>query len=341
MPPSIPVAHARHRLNLSFALGGLFLYSVNAAFILKRLMGGPVRMSAKGFLLAALAFLVAGIPCAAKAAHPVPQQEASANQQQLLKSAESFVRELFAWGPDVKVKLGPVKQSAAQDFYDVPVQVTLQGHVETGDVYVSKDGKTMLRGQIYDMADDPFASNRSKITTEGDPSLGPRDARVTLVEFSDFECPHCQELYEAMKTVQTQFPQIRIVYKNFPLTEIHPWAETAAIAGRCAYQQSPAAFWKIEGSIFENQDVISPENVWDQLVQFATQAGLKPDEFKACMSSPEAKKAVEADHAEGVALGVDSTPTVYINGRPLVGGDLATLQQYINYELAKASADSH
>lgn len=298
-------------------------------------------MSAKAALLGVVGFLLAGIPCVAQTAHSSAKDAAPANQEQLLKTTEAFVRQLFAWGPDVKVKLGPFAQSATADFYDVPIEVTLQGHLEKGDVYVSKDGKTMLRGEIYKMADDPFAANRAKIKADGDPSLGPVDARVTLVEFSDFECPHCQELYEAMKTVETEFPQIRIVYKNFPLTQIHPWAETAAIAGRCAYEESPASFWKIESSIFENQDVISAENVWDQMVQYATQAGLKPDTFKACMSSDEAKKAVEADHAQGVALGVDSTPTVYINGRPLVGGDLATLQQYINYELSKASADSH
>ncbi|MGA9884225.1 MAG: thioredoxin domain-containing protein [Candidatus Acidiferrales bacterium] len=300
-------------------------------------------MSAKGIVVGAIAFLLAGISCAAQTQHPsvAGRTAMSGDQQQLLKTTESFVRELFAWGPDVKVNLGPLAQSAATDFYDVPVEVTLQGHLEKGDVYVSKDGKTLLRGDIYKMAADPFAANRAKITTDGDPSLGPANARVTLVEFSDFECPHCQELYEAMKTVETEYPQIRIVYKNFPLTTIHPWAETAAIAGRCAYEQSPAAFWKMEGSIFENQDVISPENAWDQLVQFATKAGLKADQFKVCMSSDAAKKAVEADHAEGLTMGVDSTPTIYINGRPLIGGDLATLQQYINYELAKTSGEIH
>ncbi len=297
-------------------------------------------MSAKSMALGVVAFLLAGISCSAQVPRGVSQQKAPANQDQLLKATEAFVRELFAWGPGVKVKLGPLTQSAAADFYDVPVEVTLQGRLEKGDVYVSKDGKTMLRGEIYKMADDPFAANRAKIKTDGDPSLGPANARVTLVEFSDFECPHCQELYEAMKTVETEYPQIRIVYKNFPLTQIHPWAETAAIAGRCAYEESPAAFWKMESSIFENQDVISPENVWSQLVQYATQAGLKPDAFKACMASTEAKKAVDDDRAQGVALGVDSTPTVYINGRPLVGGDLATLQQYINFELAKTSPAS-
>jgi len=302
-------------------------------------------------VVAALVFLLAGGLCAARAAGtPAPsakaakdstQEAAPANNQQLLKSTESFVRELFAWGPNIPVKLGPLKQSDAADFYDVPVQVTLQGHIETGDVYVSKDGKTMLRGSIYKIDADPFAENRAKLKLDGDPSLGPRTARVTLVEFSDFECPHCQELYEAMKTVETEYPQIRIIYKNFPLTQIHPWAETAAIGGRCAYEQSPAAFWKMESSIFDNQDVITPDNVWDSLVDYATKAGLEPAKFKACMASAEAKQAVEADHAEGVALGVDSTPTIYVNGRPLIGGDLPALEQYINFELAKASGAEH
>jgi len=303
-------------------------------------------MSARA-VVAGLIFLLAGGWCTAQPAHR-PARPANAakaagqdssvpSNEALLKTTESFVRELFAWGPNIPVKLGPLKQSAAADFYDVPVKVTLQGHVETGDVYVSKDGKAMLRGSIYKMDADPFAENRAKLKLDGDPSLGPRTARVTLVEFSDFECPHCQELYEAMKAVETTYPQIRIIYKNFPLTQIHPWAETAAIAGRCAYEQSPVAFWKMESSIFDNQDAISADNVWDNLVAFATKAGLDAGKFKACMAAPEAKQAVDADHAQGVLLGVDSTPTIYINGRPLIGGDLLTLEQYINFELARTS----
>lgn len=298
-------------------------------------------MCARRVFLGLMAFLLAGIPCAAQSAHSSVPDAVAGNHAQLLKTTESFVRELFAWGPNIPVKLGPLKQSAAADFYDVPVRVTLNGHVEKGDVYVSKDGKTLLRGTLYNMDADPFAETRAKLKLDGDPTLGPANARVTLVEFSDFECPHCQELYEVMKTIEVKYPQIRIVYKNFPLTQIHPWAETAAIGGRCAYEQSHAAFWKMESSIFENQDTITPDNVWDRLVRYATKAGLQSDTFKACMASDEAKKAVEEDRAEGVALGVDSTPTVYVNGRPLIGGDLAALEQYINFELAKTAAASH
>ena len=154
------------------------------------------------------------------------------------------------------------------------------------------------------------------------------------MEFADFQCPHCRELYESLKVVEADRPQVRIVYKDFPLTEIHPWAETAALGGRCAYDQSPDAFWKMHDSIFDNQDVLSPENIWDKLVEYAAGAGLDAEIFKACLSSPDAQKAVDANHADGVALGVDSTPTIFLNGRPIAGGDAPTLTRLIDFALA-------
>lgn len=296
-------------------------------------------MSCKNALLGALAVLLLALPAASQTPKPAsdpaaPAVSASPEDAALLKSTEAFVRKLFAWGPEIKVTLGPLAQSTASDFYVVPVEVTLNDQKETGEVYVSKDGKTLLRGEIFDMHANPFADNVTKIRLDGSPSTGPADAKVTVVEYADFECPHCRELYESLQGIEAKYPQVRFVYKNFPLTTIHPWAETAAIAGRCAYEQSPAAFWKVHDAIFEGQDVISPENVWDKLVSYASQAGLNADTFKACLSSPGAQKAVDADHAEGVALGVSSTPTVYINGRPLAGGDPQLLVQYIDFELA-------
>jgi len=263
------------------------------------------------------------------------QAPPSADQVRLTKPVEAFVRQLFGWGPNIKVTLGTLEQSPAADFYTVPIEIMLNGQKENGDVYVSKDGKTLLRGEIYDMSADPFAANRAKIHFDGSPSKGPADARVTIVEYADFECPHCRELWEELGVIEKQYPQVRIVYKDYPLTTIHPWANTASLGARCAFEQSPAAFWKVHDAIFQNQDVISPENVWDKLTQFAADAGLNADTFKACLSSPDTQKAIDASHAEGVALGVNSTPTVYINGRPIVGGDVNTLSQYIEFELAQ------
>ena len=289
---------------------------------------------------------LAALPCMAQtAATSAPASPATATaaapatpeQTQLLKSAESFLRTLFAWGSDYKINLGPLSQSPDPNFYVLPLDVTLNGQKDSGTVFISKDGKTLIQGEMFDTAADPYAANRAKIHTESSPSQGPASASVTLVEFADFECPRCRDLHEVLGTLHQRYPQVRMVYKDFPLVQVHEWAETAAIGARCAYMQSPAAFWKISDAIFQNQDLISAENIWEKLNGFAASAGLNPDAFKACLASPEAKQAVDADAAQGVALGVNSTPTVFVNGRPNIGGDPVLLRQLIDYELAAHS----
>jgi protein-disulfide isomerase len=285
---------------------------------------------------ATIAALAVGAPAclaqSSKAPAPVAQASAAPDQAQILKTTETFVRNLFAWGPDFKVKVGPLTQSTASDFYSVPIEVTFNDRVENGEVYVSKNGKTLFRGDMFDMATDPYAESRAKMHPDGNPSKGPADARVTLVEFGDFECPNCRQLEPILKALFDQY-KLRLIFKDFPLEQVHPWAKTAAIGGRCAFLQSPEAFWKVHDAIYGNQDSITPENVWDKLNAFAVQAGLDADAFKACLSSPEAAKAVEANQQDGVALNVTGTPTVFVNGRP-VTGDPNALKQVIEFELA-------
>lgn len=265
-----------------------------------------------------------------------PAATALSNGNPLLTKVEAYLRVLFAWGPDYQINLGPAKPAQIRGLDEVPVQVNHEGHTETGTVYVTKDGRYMFRGEIRDLAVDPYAENRAKLKIADSPSIGPADAKVTVVEFSDFECPHCQEMYSILKIVEPEFPQVRFVYKNFPLTEIHPWAMTAAIAARCAFQSSPDAFWKVHNQLFDNQDAITADNAWDEVTDFATSVGLSADTLHTCMAAPEAKAKVEADLAEGKTLGVESTPTFFINGRPMIGGDKQTLEQTIRFELARS-----
>jgi len=286
----------------------------------------------KSFAAFILIALTAALPTSAQSSAPAAP---APDQAKILQSTEAFVRNLFAWGPDLKVSLGPMTSSVSPDFYEVSIHITRNDRTDSGTVYVSKDGKTFLRGDMYDMSANPFADNLAHMHLEGNPTLGPADARVTIVEFSDFQCPHCRDLFRTLKTLEPQYPQVRVVFKDFPLNQIHPWTETASIGARCAYMQSPDTFWQLHDAIFENQDLISTENVWEKLTGFAKAAGLDADAFKACMSSPEAKKAVAANQADGVALAVASTPTVFVNGRMLMGGDRPTLEQYLKYELAK------
>jgi protein-disulfide isomerase len=259
---------------------------------------------------------------------------AEPSQEQVSQTVEAFLRNYFAWGPSFQVKLGPFKDASAPGFYEVPVQVTVGGQSDTGLVYVSKDGRFLLRGELHDIKVDPFAENRAHLHIAGNPSVGPDNASVTVVEFSDFQCPHCRELYRTLKELKPRYPQVHFVFKDFPLTQIHPWAMTAALAARCAYMNDPQSFWKVHDAIFDNQDSITAENAYDQMLKFATEAGLSPDAFRACMISPEAKNAVESNLADGRSLNVQSTPTVFVNGRLLVGGERELLEQFLAYELA-------
>jgi protein-disulfide isomerase len=289
-------------------------------------------------LTALIVFSAANVTSAQSATSAPSVNIPPAEEAQILKNTEAFVRELFAWGPDFKVKTGPLAPSPSSYFYTVPIEVTVNGQTDKGTVFVSKDGKTFLRGEMFDMAANPYAENLSKLHTDGNPSTGPANARVTVVIFSDFECPHCRELATILATVIPQYPQVRFVYKDFPLTQIHPWAESAAIGARCAFIQSPNAYTSVQKQIFAEQDLLSAENIWEKLISYTAQAGIDPEVFKSCMSSPEAKAAVDASHKEGEAVNVTSTPTVFVNGHPLVGGDKATLEQYIKFELSAASS---
>ncbi len=296
------------------------------------------------FILALFAMVTLAFSQTKSASQNTAQSSVSTTESaQLLSRVESYLRVLFAWGPEYKVTLGPITPSEIPDLLKVPVSVNYQGHDETGTVYVTKDAHFMFRGEIRDMSKDPFAENRAKIKLGDSPSLGPADAKLTVVEFSDFECPHCQEMYSILKLVEPEFPQVRFIFKNFPLEQIHPWAMTAALAGRCVYKTgASSAFLKFQDSVFTDQDAITADNAWEQLTQFAVTAlGAQGsvDALHSCMTAPETKAAVDADVAEGKALGVDSTPTFFINGRPFIGGDRQSFEQIIQFGLS--SDNSH
>jgi protein-disulfide isomerase len=259
---------------------------------------------------------------------------ATTADQQLLNKVEAYLRNLFAWTPEYQVKMGALEPSGIADLYKVDVQVSGKGQTQSGTVYVSKDGHYLIRGEVRDMNADPFADNLAKLKTGDMPTKGPADAKVTFVEFSDFECPHCQNLYTILKTVEPEFPQVRWVIKDFPLESIHPWAMTAALAARCAYKVSPDAYWRVQDSIFTNQDSITADNAWDQISGYAVSAGVNVDSLHACMADPATKKFVEDEIAEGKSLGVESTPTIFINGRPITSGTKDLLEQILKFELS-------
>ncbi len=229
-----------------------------------------------------------------------------------------------------------MKEAPVPGLYQVSMDLAVDNQTDAATFYVSKDGRYLIRAEIEDMTSDPMAEIRKKIRLEDSPSTGPANARVVLVEYADFECPSCKQLDTILRSILPNFPQVRLVYKDFPLTQIHPWAMTAAQAGRCAYNQNPAAFWKFHDLIFDHQDLISPGNVWDKMQEYATQAGLDSTALRTCISAQSVQAQIQKSVAEGEALHIANTPTIFVNGHRLIGPDAATLGQFIRYEIASS-----
>lgn len=255
------------------------------------------------------------------------------SEAELKKKLDAYLRYMFAFGPEVKIAVGDLKPTGVPDLLESKIEVTIGEHKEDARVWVSKDGKFLLRGEMVDMTKDGFAENRAKLDVKGSPATGDPNAPITIVEFADFECPVCKQMHDGMRELLPKYPQARFVFKDFPLENIHPWARTAALAGQCGYQQDPKAFWKMYDLLYEDQDLISASNAWVKAVDYAGRLGLSTDAFKACMAAPESAAAVNASIANGRLLEVQSTPTLFVNGRRMVGVDSRQLEQLIEYEL--------
>jgi protein-disulfide isomerase len=290
-------------------------------------------------LAAALSFLLLAFATHAQQSNAPAGNAGSSASSQTQKNIEAYLRNVYAFGPNVQLSAGPLKGTAVEGILETSIDVVIEGNKQTVKFYVSKDGKFLFRGDLSDMTKDPLAETRAQIQMNDAPSVGDKNAPVTLVEYSDFECPVCKKLHDVLRGVLPNYAgKVRVVFKDFPLEQLHPWARTAAIAGRCAYQQDPTAFWKMYDLIYDNQEITSAANAWTKLSDYAAQSGLNPETFKACMASPEPGAAIDASRANGQLLEVNSTPTVFVNGRRMVGADQSVLEQYINYELAQQTA---
>ena len=172
---------------------------------------------------------------------------------------------------------------------------------------------------------------RTDIATAGYPSQGPETAAVTIVEFSDFQCPFCGGLFPTLKAIEKTYPdKVRLVYRQFPLTSIHPFAQKAAEASLCANDQK--RFWEFHDSMFGDQMHLTV----DDLKKRAVDLKLNTAEFNTCLDSGAKVSAVKKDIDEGSKAGAASTPTMFINGRFISGNQpYADIREIIEDELQR------
>jgi protein-disulfide isomerase len=187
----------------------------------------------------------------------------------------------------------------------------------------------------------PPAADSTPVTLniEHQPSFGPADAAVTIVEFGDFECPSCRAEAPLLRELVPQlFPnKVRVVFKDYPLESIHPWARAASIAGRCIFRQNPGAFWKFYDWDYENQDAITVENLKSRILGWAAENKINATQLERCIDTRETDAEVAQNISEGKAAGVRGTPTLFVNGLKS-SSQLPALQQMIEKELARPGA---
>jgi protein-disulfide isomerase len=249
---------------------------------------------------------------------------------------EAYVRHLFVWGPQIKVEVGAPKPSPVPGMMEVNVHASAGAAYDDKLFYVSKDGAKIILGTVFDVTQNPFKPDLDKLKTDLQPSFGTPGAPVVVVIFSDFQCSFCREEAKMLRTnLLSAYPkQVRVYFKDFPLEQIHPWAKLGAIAGRCVFRQNPAAFWDYHDWIFEHQGEITPENLKRKVLEFAKGKEIDSFQLGRCLDGRATEAEVDKNAAEARQLNVNSTPTMFVNGRRLVGRlDWPNLRQIIDFEI--------
>src|SRR5581483_7887005 len=234
---------------------------------------------------------------------------------------EAYLKHMLLVTPGVQMTVHDPKPAPVPGLKQVDVTFTFQGNAEDRTYYVSDDGKWILEASLHNVNQSPFQMDLDRIHTGGAPSMGPANAPVKMVIYSDFECPNCKQFdQEVRANLPKTFPtEVQLFFKDSPLPSIHPWAKQAAVAGRCIARQNPAAFWDYHDWVYANQEQINPENFAGKVVEFAKSKGMDDTQIAHCIESGATAPEVDTEIAEAKALGINATPTIFINGRRMVG----------------------
>jgi len=245
------------------------------------------------------------------------------------ETVNGFLQSTFGYEPAMKWKIADIRPSKAQGLAQVTVILTSPQGQQQQLFYVTPDGKHAVLGEIIPFGAHPYEPYRKELAAKAKgPSRGPADSPVTIVEFSDMQCPHCKAAQPVIEKLLADEPNAKLVFENFPLPN-HDWAAKAAAYNDCIGRQSKDAFWKFVASVYDSQADITAATADEKLTALADKAGVKGSEIAACAAQDETVGRVQGEVLLGQSVDVNSTPTLFINGRRIA--DLGQLP----YEILK------
>jgi protein-disulfide isomerase len=247
----------------------------------------------------------------------------------LNRKIERQVRSYYKVPAEVHVIVGAPTPSTDFPNYDSLI-VTVDGGERKQDLtfLVSKDHSSMIRMTKFDLSKDPFAETMSKIDVNGRPTRGIKASKVVVVNFDDFECPFCSRMHQNLfpEILKEYGDRVTFVYKDYPLAEIHPWATHAAVDANCLASQNSDAYWDFADYIHANQHEVNNEKTpgarLEALDKLTMLQGQKHNvdvvKLQSCIKAQD-ESAVKTSMKEAERVGVEATPTLFINGEKIDG----------------------
>lgn len=293
------------------------------------------------------AMLLLTLGCRAQAPQPNPEVNGRVERQ---------VRAMIQAPPYVSIKVTDRKPDTEFSGYD-RMTVTLSATTQDGseksqkvDFYISKDNKTLLSVNKIDLTKDPYADVTAKMDLSGRPVRGNKDAKVTVVVYDDYQCPFCTRMHQTINSSLKKYgDRVKVIYKDYPLFEIHPWAGRAAINAQCLADQNGGAYWDYTDSVHASLEAISGprearrplDRQFAELDRITTETGKKHgvdmSRLEACIKEQPRQK-LDASVKEAESLGVQATPAIFVNGRKLEG---AVPEEQFNAVLEQALAEAN
>jgi protein-disulfide isomerase len=250
-------------------------------------------------------------------------------------TVNSFLFQWFGYDPTITWKVNEIRPSEVPGLAQVLVIITNAQGSRPNPLLVSSDGKHVITGDILPFGAKPFEDARLKLEKGvNGPARGPAKAPVTIVEFSDMQCPHCKKAAPEVDQLLALEPDARFVFQNFPLPA-HDWAEKGAGYVDCVGRASNDAVWKFIQKTFDEQTDITAANADEKLKAIATASGADGDEIAACAAKPDTKARVEASIALGKSVGVNGTPTLFINGRNVSGASVDSQKKIVDFQASQ------
>ncbi len=259
---------------------------------------------------------------------------------------ERQVRSYYSIPADVKILVSATKPSEFPNFDALTITFDRGEKKQDFEFLLSRDDKTLIRLTRFDLNQDPYAELMRKINVSGRPTRGNKNAKVVAVNYDDFECPFCSHMHQTLfpELLKEYGDRVEFIYKDFPLVEIHPWAMHAAVDANCMAAQSPEAYWDFADYIHANQQSVN--KVKDRDAEFSEldrvamlegqQHSLDAGKLASCVKAQN-DDAVKASMKEAETLGVEATPTLFVNGEKLDGArPIAELRAVFDRALEQA-----